>query len=146
MTTAIDANVIISLWDKDPIVSSPSRQALEGAFLRGGLVIAAPVFAELLAAPGRTEPFLKKFLRETKIMVDWALSEEVWLTAARAFQTYAERRRKQRDSGTRRILADFVIGAHAQVNGFRFLTHEERLYRAAFPQLKIENVTSRSNT
>ncbi len=140
MTTAVDANVIISLWDKDPVVSSPSRRALEIAFLRGGLVIAAPVFAELLAAPGRTEAFLAKFLRDTTIMVDWDLGEEVWRTAAKAFQSYAERRRKQRDSGTRRILAHFIIGAHAQVNGFRFLTGDERLYRAAFPQLKIETV------
>jgi predicted nucleic acid-binding protein len=142
MTTAIDANVIIALWDKDPIVSAPSRRALEIAFLRGGLVIAAPVFAELLAAPGRSEAFLSKFLRETTIMIDWDLGEEVWRTAAKAFQSYAERRRKQRDSGTRRILADFLIGAHAQVHGFRFLTRDERIYRAAFPQLKIETVSS----
>jgi len=142
MITAIDANVIISLWDRDPVISSPSRRALEIAFLRGGLVIAAPVFAELLAAPGRTEAFLKKFLQETTITVDWNLGEEVWRTAARAFQLYAERRRKQRDSGTRRILADFIIGAHAQVHGFRFLTRDEHLYRAAFSQLKIETISS----
>lgn len=140
MTTAIDANVIISLWDRDRKVSSASLRALEIAFLRGGLVIAAPVFAELLAAPGRTEVFLKRFLQETSIVIDWDLGEEVWRTAARAFQAYAERRRKQRDSGTRRILADFLIGAHAQVHGFRFLTCDERLYRAAFPNLKIETI------
>ena len=137
MTTALDSNVIIALWDKDPLVSSPSREALEAAFQGGGLVIAARVFAELLAAPGRSEAFLHKFLRETTIVVDWNLGEEVWRTAARAFQAYAERRRKQRNAGARRILADFVIGAHAQVRGFRFVTCDERLYRAAFPQLKI---------
>lgn len=142
MTTAIDSNVIIALWDKDPLVSTPSRRALEIAFLRGGLVIAPPVFAELLAAPGRTETFLTKFLRETTIIVDWDLGEEVWRTAATAFQSYAERRRKQRDSGTRRILADFLIGAHAQVHSFRFLTRDERLYRTSFPQLKIEIISS----
>jgi len=140
MTTALDTNVIIALWDKDPLISSPSRRALEIAFLGGGLVIAAPVFAELMAAPGRSELFLNKFLRETTIMVDWDLGEEVWRTAARAFQAYAERRRKQRDSGARRILADFLIGAHAQVRGFRFLTCDERLYRTAFPHLKIVGV------
>ena len=142
MTTAIDSNVIIALWDKDPLASTRSRRALEIAFLRGGLVIAAPVFAELLAAPGRTEAFLKKFLQETMIIVDWDLGEEVWRTAGRAFQAYAERRRGQRDLRTRRILADFLIGAHAQVHGFRFLTGDERLYRTAFPQLKIEMLHS----
>jgi predicted nucleic acid-binding protein len=141
MTTAIDTNIIVALWDKDPLVSSPSRRALEKAFMGGGLIIAAPVFAELLAAPGRTESFLNKFLQETTIMVDWELGEEVWRVAARAFQSYVERRRRQRDSGARRILADFVIGAHAQVHGFRFLTRDERVYRAAFPQLRIESVS-----
>jgi predicted nucleic acid-binding protein len=140
MTTALDTNVIITLWDEDPLVSAPSRRALEIAFLHGGLIIAAPVFVELLAAPGRTETFLNKFLQETTIAVDWELGEEVWRIAARAFQSYAERRRKQRDPGRRRILADFVIGAHAQALGFRFLTRDDRLYRAAFPHLKIANV------
>lgn len=142
MTTAIDGNVIIALWDEETLVSTPSRRALDIAFLRGGLVIAAPVYAELLAAPRRTEAFLKKFLQETTIMVDWNLGEEVWRTAARAFQAYAEQRRRQRDSNPRRILADFLIGAHAQVHGFRFLTRDERLYRIAFPQLKIEIASS----
>jgi len=140
MTTALDTNVIIALWDKDPAISSPSRRALEIAFLGGGLVIAAPVFAELLAAPGRTELFLNKFLQETTIVVDCDLGEEVWRTGARAFQSYAERRRKQRDAGARRILADFLIGAHALVHGFRFLTRDQGLYRAAFPQLRILTV------
>jgi len=56
----------------------------------------------------------------------------------RAFQGYAERRRRQRDHGTRRILADFLIGAHAQVQGYRLLSLDEGLYRMAFPTLKIE--------
>ena len=58
--------------------------------------------------------------------------------AGRAFQAYAERRRKQRDQGARRLLADFLIGAHAFANGFRLLTLDEGLDRAAFPSLAIE--------
>jgi len=53
---------------------------------------------------------------------------------------YAERRRKQRDSGTRRILADFLIGAHADARGFRLLTLDERIYRTAFPKLVVEAI------
>lgn len=52
----------------------------------------------------------------------------------------AERRRKQRDQGTRRILADFLIGAHAYIRGYRLLSLNERLYRTAFPTLKIEAI------
>lgn len=140
MTTALDTNVIIALWDKDPALSLAAQTALEAAFSRGGLVAAAPVFAELLAAPGRTESFVDSFLEETGIAVDWDLAEPLWRAAGRAFQAYAERRRKQRDSGTRRILADFLIGAHAFTRGYRLLTLDERLYKTAFPGLTVETI------
>ena len=138
MTTAIDTNVIIALWDNDPTLSQAAEAALEAAFHRGSMVVAAPVFSELIAAPGRTESFVTSFLEENGIGVDWNLDESIWRSAGRAFQTYAERRRKQRDHGTRRILADFLIGAHAHIRGYRLLSLDERLYRAAFPTLKME--------
>jgi hypothetical protein len=138
MTTAVDTNVVIALWDKDATLSLAAQNALDAAFNRGALVAAAPVFAELIAAPGRSEKFVGSFFDETGIGVDWELSEQTWRLAGRAFQAYAERRRKQRDRGARRILADFIIGAHAFANGFRLLTLDESLYRAAFPSLTIE--------
>ena len=140
MTTAIDTNVVIALWDKDETLSEAAQTALETAFARGNLVVAGPVFAELIAAPGRTEKFVSSFLDETGIGVDWDLGESVWRSAGRAFQSYADRRRKQHDSGARRILADFLIGAHAHIRSYRLLTLDERLYRAAFPTLTIETI------
>jgi predicted nucleic acid-binding protein len=140
MTTAIDTDIIVGLWDKDQSLNTAAQTALESAFQRGGLVICPPVFAELMAAPGRSETFVNSFLEETGIAVDWDLNEAVWRSAARAFRAYAERRRKQRDSGTRRILADFIVGAHAETRGYRLLTVDERLYRAAFPALTIESI------
>jgi len=140
MTTAIDSNIIVALWDKDPTLSLAAQTALETAFNRGGLAVSAPVFAELMAAPGRTETFVNSFLEETGIVVEWELGEAVWRSAGRAFRSYAERRRKQRDSGPRRILADFLIGAHAEKRGYRLLTLDERLYRAAFPSITVETI------
>jgi predicted nucleic acid-binding protein len=136
--TAVDTNAIVALWDKDARLSAAAQRALDAALARGGLVVAGPVVAELMAAPGRTETFLSSFLEDTGVAIDWDLGEPVWRAAARAFRGYAERRRKQRDTGPRRILADFLIGAHALTHGFRLLTLDDRLYRAAFPGLKIE--------
>jgi predicted nucleic acid-binding protein len=138
MTTAVDTNVIIALWDRNSALSLAAQNALEAAFHRGSMVAAAPVFAELIAAPGRTEKFVTSFFDETGIAVDWELGERVWRLAGRGFQSYADRRRKQRDTGTRRILADFIIGAHAALNGYRLLTLDEGIYQAAFPALAIE--------
>lgn len=140
MATAIDTNVIVALWQDDETLSGQAEAALERAFHRGGLIIAAPVFAELIAAPGRTEEFVTSFLSDNRIAIDWNMEEEIWRLAGRAFQAYAERRRKQGDYGRRRLLTDFLIGAHAQVRGYRLLSLDERLYRASFPTLEIATI------
>ena len=103
MTTAVDTNVVIALWDRDSALSLAALTALDAAFNRGALVAAAPVFAELIAAPGRNEAFVTSFFEETGIGIHWELPEQVWRLAGRTFQAYAERRRKQRDAGARRI-------------------------------------------
>lgn len=137
MTTSVDTNVVVALWDRDPAVSSLAQKALDHALLHGALVLSAPVFAELMAAPGRSEPFLNKFCSETGIVVEFDLSEQIWRAAGRAFQAYAGRRRKQRDPGPRRILADFLIGAHAFQRGYQLLTLDDQLYRSSFPGLNV---------
>jgi predicted nucleic acid-binding protein len=137
MTTAIDTNVLVALWNQDDTLNTLARSALDTALARGRLVIAAPVFAELLAAPSRNEAFLDSFCKETGITVDWDLGEPIWRVAGRAFQTYAARRRSRHDPGPRRILVDFLVGAHALHKGYRLLTLDSRLYRAAFPRLAI---------
>jgi predicted nucleic acid-binding protein len=57
--------------------------------------------------------------------------------AGRAFQSYAERRKRSKEELLRRILADFFIGAHASLQRYRLMTLDRRLYRAAFPKLEI---------
>jgi predicted nucleic acid-binding protein len=133
MTTAIDTNVIAALWDRDPGLSSAAQSAFDVALERGTLVTTAAVFAELLAASGCSESFLDSFFRESGINIDRALEESVWRTAGRAFQGYAGRRRKQRDPGPGRILADFLIGAHALEGGHSMLTLDDHLYPTASP-------------
>jgi hypothetical protein len=137
MTTAIDSNVIVALWDRNASLSSAAQSALDAALERGGLVISAPVFAELMACPGRSEDFLRSFFEDTGIAVDWNLDEMIWRAAGRAFQGYAARRKRQGDFAPRRILADFVIGAHAQQGGYQLLSLDDRLYRATFPGLTV---------
>ncbi len=91
MTASVDTNVIIALWDRDPAISAAAQQALDMALDRGSLVLSAPVFAELMAARGRTEAFLNKFCSDTGIGVEFDLDEEIWRLAGRAFQAYASR-------------------------------------------------------
>jgi len=140
MITALDSNVIVALWEADSLLARTVQTALDTAQTRGRLVVSAPVFAELSAAPGRSESFLDAFFRDTHIAVEWTIEEPVWRLAGRAFQRYAERRRRQRDPGARRILADFLIGAHASFRGYHLLTLDDRLYSAAFPNLALVRI------
>jgi hypothetical protein len=137
VNTAIDTNIIIALWGVDPVFSAAAQSALDSALQCGGLVVCPAVFAELMAAPGRDEAFVDAFFRDTGIRVDWTPDERVWRAAGGAFQAYASRRRRQREPGPRRILADFLIGAHAFQSARHLLTLDDRFYKAAFPKLTV---------
>ena len=137
MITAVDTNVLVGLWDRDDSLNSAAQNALDNAFANGQLVINGAVLAELLAFPRRTEAFIEEFLDDTGISVDWIIDESIWRSAGRAFQGYAKRRRRQDVTGPRRILADFVIGAHAFEKGYTLLTLDDGIYKAAFPKLRV---------
>ncbi|MBI5085541.1 MAG: PIN domain-containing protein [Acidobacteria bacterium] len=137
MITAVDTNVFISLWSEDETLSSCAQQALDRAGDAGALIISAPVYCELIAAPGRKREAVDRFLEDTGVAVDWGISEPVWRAAGVAFQAYAVRRRRQMETGPRRLLADFLIGAHALHAAGRLLTMDEGLYESAFPALKL---------
>lgn len=140
MITAVDTNVIVALWSRDPTMNSQAQAALEIASSNGALIMPAPVFAELLACPGRSLAFLDEFCNDTGVKADWELPREIWIAAGHAFQKYAARRKAQRIPGPRRILADFLIGAYAAANADQLLTLDEGIYRAAFPDLRLQSL------
>ncbi len=140
MTTAIDTNIIVSFWDENDALNLLAKSALNSALARGGLVVAAPVYAELLAFPTRSESLLDYFFKDTGVAVDWNMDEPIWRTAGRAFQSHASRRKTRHAPGPRRILADFLIGAHAFRRGYTLLTMDDQIYRTAFPRLTIVRV------
>jgi predicted nucleic acid-binding protein len=138
MITTIDTNVLIGLWSGTVEAADAIADQLSRSGAQGPLVIAPAVYAELIAAADRDIAFVDSFLAVAHVRVDWLLPEAVWRTAALAYRGYAERRRAQPpDSGPRRILADFLIGAHALHIGSTLLTLDMRTYRAAFPTLSV---------
>lgn len=133
---AIDSNVLVGLWSSDDALNHEAQEALDAASERGRLVIAAPVYVELRAVPGRDEVIVDTFLARTGVMVDWKIEERIWREAATANNEYVARRRKNFKL-PRRIAADFVIGAHALVRGYSLLTFDQRTFRSAFPGLTL---------
>jgi predicted nucleic acid-binding protein len=101
------------------------------------LVICAPVYSELCAYPGASRPFVLKFLNETGILVDFAITEAVWDETALRFADYANRRRKSGGGSPKRMLVDFIVGAHALLKAERFLTLDQGRYIKDFPELNL---------
>ena len=93
MRTAIDTNVLSALWSKEPLASDIARN-LGNAKREGGLVVSAPVYAELLAYPKATESFVNDFLADTGLAVDFEFQQPVWVEVGRRFARHAKRRRQ----------------------------------------------------
>ena len=144
MRTAIDTNVICSLWSREPDAAELAR-FLGQAGADGGLVICAPVDVELLAHPKAAQSFVDDFLSATSIVVDFLLDEQVWRSAGEAFTAYAGRRRASDGGQPKRLLVDFLVGAHATLNADRLCTLDETRYATAFPKLKIVRLSDRAS-
>ena len=61
----------------------------------------------------------------------------MWTEAGNRFARYAARRRKTTGQSPRRLLADFLIGAHALVQAERLLTLDPKVYQQDFPELQL---------
>ena len=136
MRTAIDANIISSIWSWEPTAEKTVGQL--GMAKQEGLLVISPIaFSELHAHPNITGGDVRSFLDESGIVIDYKLGERVWAEAGVRFARYAARRRQATGEGPRRLLADFMIGAHALVQADRLLTLDVKVYRQDFPELRL---------
>jgi predicted nucleic acid-binding protein len=131
--SAVDTNVISALWSREAAAAGMETLLFE-AKQAGGLVICAPVYCELRAYPGVDRAFMQRFLNDTGIRLEHDIGMDVWEAAA--FAAYAELRRKDRAGQPKRLLADFVIGAHALLKADRLLSLDAGRY-SAFPDLRV---------
>ena len=104
---------------------------------QGVIVLCPVVYAEMLANPVMSAPKLQDFLSQTRIIVNFELTPEVWQEAGTRFGIYAERRRRSGGGEPRRLLADFLVGAHALLQADRLLTFDQGRYRLDFSELVL---------
>lgn len=136
MKIALDSNVISALWSAEPLASLVSERL--GKMRHGNeFIVCGPVYVELVAHPKVSEQFVDAFLNGTHISVEFDTEEKVWREAARRFSIYANRRRRSGGKQAKRLLADFVIGAHALLNTRGLLTFDKDRYLRDFPELKL---------
>jgi predicted nucleic acid-binding protein len=136
LRTSVDTNVLSSIWSNEPSAAGLARHLAE-AQRDGALLLSAFVYSEALAHPHATEAFVQRFLKESGIRVDYPLPQAVWSLAGGRFAQYAERRRVVTGVAPRRILADFLIGAHAVLQADRLMTLDAAFYARNFPELRL---------
>lgn len=137
MPAAVDTNVLLPVIRGDAGSTDLLVPFLDRFIQSLGLVISGPVYAELAAAPGMHVEGLDRFLAAGAIAVDLDLARDIWLHAAAAYRSYAQRRQASGDSWPRRILADFVIGAHAELRADLLLTYNGGDFGRMFPNLEV---------
>lgn len=134
MITAIDTNVLLDILLADADFADASAALLESSAGAGSLVICDVVYAEL-CAHFRTQLQCDEFLQDNQIRVE-ALSRPASFIAAVAWKVYRKHGGKRN-----RILPDFLIGAHAQLQASSLLSRDRGFYREMFPSLKLLDPT-----
>ena len=129
MITALDSSVIIDVLVGDPIFGQKSLEALKHYYDLGKLILCDTVGAEIVPAlPDRN---LKKFMDAWHL----ELLPGNWQQAELAGCQFADYRK--RNKSAKKILPDFLIAAHAQMNADQLLTRDRGYTRDYFDQLKI---------
>jgi predicted nucleic acid-binding protein len=137
LRSALDTNVIAYLVAGESAAATAASDILGEARLSGALIICGVVYAELFAHPKLTPSTLNHFLLETGVDVDFDIDENIWRQAGLRYSKYGVHRRKARAGTPRRLLADFVIGAHALLRADRLITFDAAGFRSDFPELQL---------
>ena len=113
----VDTNVLLDVIGADQQFGPASKGVLERCARSGVMVINPVIYAELAAFMASREE-LEELLPAALFRRD-AIPWEAAFLAGKAFERY-----RRRGGTKRRMLADFLIGAHAAVEGFGLISRD----------------------
>lgn len=132
MRTAVDSCVLFDVLGSDPRFGDDSREALRRAYDAGALLACEVVWAEVRAHFPDDATF-EGAMRKLGIRFDplehasAALAGELWRSARRGVPKQPRTR----------VLADFLLGAHALRQADALLTRDDRFFRSTFTGLRV---------
>ena len=129
MITSVDTNVLLDVFVSSALHHSQSQEWLIGAYDRGAILVCDVVYAELVPAFGDRSSLDRALgeINATVSPIDTTIAYDAGLRWARYRQAGGPRER---------IIADFLIGAHAAAKADTFLTRDRGFYVTYFPELQ----------
>jgi predicted nucleic acid-binding protein len=130
LITAVDTNVLLDFLGGDQEFGQASAASLRQCLHRGRLIACDVVWAECAAALPNAETAVDH-LGTLRVRYS-PVETKAALTAGQMWSVYRRRR-----GARERIIADFLIGAHALSQADRLLTRDRGFYRDYFDGLEI---------
>jgi predicted nucleic acid-binding protein len=130
----VDSNVLIDVFSRDSNWHAWSKNALAESNERDQLRINQVVVAEVAPQFSDLDSFVT-WIGSFEVGID-ELSVGAAYAGGKAFTAY-RRRRKGAGENSKTILADFLIGGHAQVIGATILTRDPSFYRTYFASVPL---------